>query len=101
MSIQVRKKSDKEMVISLDKNFDFSCVEDFRRAYEQNVVGANATYIVDFKSTHYIDSSALGMLINLQKHVSGQGSKVLLTNPSQEVRKIFSISRFDKKFTIQ
>ena len=101
MTIQVRKSNDRETTISLDKTFDFNCVEDFRRAYELCSMEAKSTLIVDFRNTHYIDSSALGMLINLQKFVEPKGCTVMLSNPSTEIRKIFAISRFDKKFTIQ
>ena len=102
MSIRTEDINDKETTIILDRQFDFNCVEDFRRAYDnpEKVVGKKS-YIVDFKHTQYIDSSALGMLINMQKKVSEKGGVVKLINPNDQVKKLFVISHFDKKFEIQ
>lgn len=101
MAIRTEKLNDNELVIILDKQFDFSCVEDFRRAYQGPDKANKKTYVVDFKYTQYIDSSALGMLVNLQKRAAETGAQVKLTNPSEQVKKLFAISRFDKKFDIQ
>ena len=101
MTIRTESVSDQEVAIILDKQFDFNCVEDFRRAYEHPDRANKKQYTIDFKFTQYIDSSALGMLINLQKKVAESGGKVRLTNPSDQVKKLYAISRFDKKFDIQ
>ena len=101
MTIRTEKINDQEIAIILDKQFDFNCVEAFRKAYEHPEHQAKRSYVVDFKYTQYIDSSALGMLINLQKKVAETGGKVKLSNPSEQIRKLFVISRFDKKFEIQ
>lgn len=101
MSIRTEEMNDNELAIVLDKKFDFNCVEEFRRAYEDPNQSNKRTYVIDFKYTQYIDSSALGMLINLQKKVSEHGGKVRLNNPSEQIKKLFAISRFDKKFDIQ
>ncbi len=101
MSIRTETLNDKEMAIILDRQFDFNCVEEFRRAYDHPERLGKKTYVIDFKNTQYIDSSALGMLINLQKKVALEGGSVKLINPSEQVRKLFVISHFDKKFVIQ
>ena len=101
MAIRTQETSDRELSIVLDKQFDFNSVEEFRRAYENPSHSGKKSYIVDFKFTQYIDSSALGMLINLQKSVSQSGGTVKLINPNEQVKKLFAISRFDKKFEIQ
>jgi anti-anti-sigma regulatory factor len=48
-----------------------------------------------------MDSSALGMLINMQKYWEGRCSQYRIINANQQLKKIFAISRFDKKFTIE
>lgn len=101
MSIRTESLNEDELAIILDKKFDFNCVEEFRRAYEEPDSVTKHSYVVDFKYTQYIDSSALGMLINLQKRVAEHGGRVKLTNPSDQIKKLFVISRFDKKFDIQ
>lgn len=101
MTIQARHSPEKDLNIILGETFDFNCVEDFRNAYVDTEVGQRKSYIIDFKNTHYIDSSALGMLINLQKYAQEHDSDVRLINPNPQIRKILAISRFDKKFLIE
>ena len=47
-----------------------------------------------------MDSSALGMLLNMQKTMMSQVSKFSIVNCRPQVAKILKISRFDKKFEI-
>lgn len=100
MSITSRKITDREYEISLGETFDFNCVEDFRSAYESVDDGGAKDFVIDFRATHYMDSSALGMLINMQKYWQERKANISIINTNPQVRKIFSISRFDKKFTI-
>ncbi|MFT7560070.1 MAG: anti-anti-sigma factor [Flavobacteriales bacterium] len=89
-----------DVKISLSERFDFACVEEFRQSYESvSVVGKKAV-VIDFRGTRYMDSSALGMLIDAKSHFSQSDSKVTLLNCNDQIKKIFSISRFDKKFDI-
>ena len=85
----------------LGDTFDFNCVEEFRRAYESADNGTARDFIVDFRNTNYMDSSALGMLINMDKFWQDRGTTIRLVNPNPQVKKIFTISRFDKKFVIE
>ncbi len=100
MSISVNIKSDTEFVISLGERFDFGCVEDFRKAYESVQPKGKAQVVMDFRGTRYMDSSALGMLINARSHFNSDEVKVSLANCNDQIKKIFSISRFDRKFEI-
>ena len=101
MTIHARKTSEKDLTIILGDTFDFNCVDSFRKAYEGQYEDKLKSYIIDFRSTHYMDSSALGMLINLLKFAQARNGTVKLINPSTQIRKILSISRFDKKFAIE
>ncbi len=86
--------------VTLAEVFDFSCLEDFRGTYEDCTPSTARDFTIDFRNTRYIDSSALGMLIDLRKHI-GEGHDITIVNCNPQIKKIFSISRFDKKFTIQ
>ncbi len=56
----------KVLVVDVGTKFDFSKVEDFRNAYGE--LGDDVSHItVDLSRTEYMDSSALGMLLNMQK----------------------------------
>lgn len=99
MAIRIEKQDEHEAIV-LDERFDFESVGPFRTSYESLTTVKNNTVAVDFRGTRYIDSSALGMLINAKTYFSDKGVKVKLINANDQIKKIFSISRFDKKFDI-
>lgn len=101
MSIEVKGNgADGEITLTMGKSFDFNCVHDFRTAYESIKVESGVPVIIDMRSTQYMDSSALGMLINMHKFFSGDSVVIKIVNSSEQIKKIFTISRFDKKFQI-
>ncbi|VUD56496.1 STAS-domain containing protein [Thalassocella blandensis] len=99
MAITIETQDEHEAIIP-DERFDFESVGPFRSCYESLTTVKNNTVAVDFRNTRYIDSSALGMLINAKTYFSDKGIKVKLINANDQIKKIFSISRFDKKFEI-
>ncbi len=101
MSLEKELSADgKTLTIILDEKFDFGKVQDFRESYSEGVDGVEKI-VIDLANTEYMDSSALGMLLNMQKNLQGQVSEFVIINSRPPVAKILQISRFDKKFTIQ
>lgn len=94
------KKDDtgKVLTISIEGTFDFKLMQDFRGSYDTNE--KLDTYILDFSGVEYMDSSALGMLLNMRKNV-GDDVRIVIKHAQPAVGKILSMSRFDKKFDIQ
>ena len=86
---------DNEVVIFLKEKFDFSVADEFKSAYESHT---SAKYIIDFRDTDYMDSSGLGMLLNMKRSV-GDG-EITLINCKAQIKKILVISRFDEQFDI-
>lgn len=88
-----------ELTIVIQGRFDFGAHQEFRDAYER----VNLTpkrYVVDLKSTTYLDSSALGMLLLLRDHAGGDHAQIRLLNCNSDVRKILAISNFEQLFQI-
>ncbi|MBS3798868.1 MULTISPECIES: STAS domain-containing protein [unclassified Pseudoalteromonas] len=92
-------KEKNTLVIVIKDKFDFNLVQDFRNAYIGIDPGARSVE-VDLRATSYMDSSALGMLLNMQKALKGQVERFAICNANAQLKKIFQISRFDKKFAI-
>lgn len=101
MTIKKVKVSDSDISLQLDAMFDFNCMEEFRNAYTDLSGKDNSRLNIDFQNTRYMDSSALGMLLNLKKHFEGTPLKIMLINTNEQIKKILMISRFDKKFDIE
>jgi anti-anti-sigma factor len=88
------------LVIDVGNKFDFSKVEEFRNAYAE--LKEETTHItVELSRTEYMDSSALGMLLNMQKALNERKLSYSIENARPQVAKILKISRFDKKFEIK
>lgn len=101
MAISSRMSADgRELLISIRGRFDFSCHQDFRKAYEEQTP-APQSYVVDMSEATYLDSSALGMLLLLRDHAGGDSAHIRIINCNGDVRKILAISNFEQLFTIQ
>lgn len=97
MSINVSKQGD-TVTIKLGSRFDFDLVQNFREAYSDT--SDINTISIDFRDTEYMDSSGLGMLINMHRSLAESISKIKLVNCRPQVKKVLLISRFDKYFEI-
>ncbi|MEE8057155.1 MAG: STAS domain-containing protein [Pseudomonadales bacterium] len=89
----------RELTINIEGRFDFSSHQEFRRAYE-GVEAKPDRYHVDMNATSYLDSSALGMLLLLRDYAGGDSSNISILNCNEDVKKILSISNFEKLFDI-
>ena len=89
----------KTLTISVEGRFDFSSHQEFRRAYEDRPVAAQA-YIIDLQAASYLDSSALGMLLLLKDFAGGDNADIKIINCNDDVKKILSISNFEQLFSI-
>jgi len=87
-----------QLTIGVSGKFDFSQVKDFKDAYSESDY-KDASYIVDLQETEHMDSSALGMLLNMRKFL-GDDTEISISNSRPQIKKILTISRFDKKFSI-
>lgn len=85
------------LTISITGRFDFEMVQEFRSAYADKKAGS---YVIDMRGTEHMDSSALGMLLNMRKSL-GENADISIINCRPQIKKILTISRFDKKFKIE
>jgi len=90
-----------EAAIAVGEIFDFHCVQSFKRCYEGVDYDTVTRVIIDFGNTRYMDSSALGMLLNVKAYANNRGAEIVLKNTNLQINKILSIARFDKLFEIE
>jgi anti-anti-sigma factor len=88
-----------EFTISISGDFDFNLVKAFCTAYK-SLTASQHTIVVDFRKTDFMDSSGLGMLIKLRKHL-GPNADIRLRTPNAQVLNILEIARFSERFTIE
>lgn len=96
MTLDVKKEND-TVIIALDQSFDFDSVADFRAAYTSY---QGRRYIIDFRATDYMDSSGLGMLLNMKRYLGEGAAPIELINCRPQVKRVLTISRFETLFEI-
>jgi HptB-dependent secretion and biofilm anti anti-sigma factor len=102
MAIKTTASSDgKTVTLFVEGRFDFSLHKDFSEAYKDLPKGEKH-FIVDLSQVQYMDSSAMGMLLQLREHAAKDGmDSVILANPSSGVADILRIANFEKLFTVK
>lgn len=99
MSVEAQVDSAaKHITISIEGAFGFNLVQDFRRCYNDR---QEFRFTIDLRKVDYIDSAGLGMLLNMHNYLGQDDGMIKITNTLPQVRKILTISRFDKKFVIE
>lgn len=88
------------LTIAVKGDFNFLLLNEFRDAYSSDEAVAARKLVVDLARTETIDSSALGMLLNMQRHLDKKDGEITIINSNSVVQKIFKITHFGKKFNI-
>lgn len=102
MAIASENKDDR-ILLKLPAQFNYEVQSEFRKSYEQHE--KSHSFMLDFSSVSYIDSSGLGMLLLLHDYLGNANNdekkqRLHFINCKVEIQKIFQISNFDKLFTI-
>ncbi len=101
MSITTELSPDEKCVtLVIVGRFDFSTHQEFMQAYKAFPKGEKE-FVVDLAHAEYLDSSAMGMLLQLREHNAKESSGVILRNGNEAVQEILRIANFGKLFTIQ
>jgi anti-anti-sigma factor len=97
--LSVTTKDDTYTVV-LSGRFDFSLHKEFT-GYYRDVTRSHTHFVVDMSQIEYMDSSALGMLLQLKEHAEKIKGKVVLHRPTPAVRDVLNIAHFDSLFEIK
>lgn len=93
----VTHSRDDVLTVQLEEKFDFDYVEEFREIYTKSEA---KSYVLDFRNTEYMDSSGLGMLLNMRRYLGDGAIPIKLVNCRPQVKKVLLISKFETKFDI-
>ncbi len=86
-------------ILRLPSRFDYSYHRQFSELYTPLVeISKCIEIILDFSQVEYLDSSALGMMVLLQKRASGQGKKVKIKGARGATDEILKMANMQKIF---
>lgn len=86
------------VTIHVSGRFDFSTHQDFLSAYKAHPKGEKQ-FVVDLSGAEYMDSSAMGMLLQLREH-GDKSAPIRLTNGNEGIQEILRIANFHKLFDV-
>jgi anti-anti-sigma factor len=89
----------KTLHIRMGERFDFSAHSALRAAYAGDRPSFE-TYLVDLRETNYMDSSALGMLLQLKEHAGGGLRSLQIKNANESIKEILAVANFDQLMQI-
>lgn len=91
-------ENEKKLLIKFPEKFNYKFENQFNSILkdDKKVV----LYELDFEETKQIDSSALGFLLSLKSHSESVHSEVVILNISEDVKKIFKVTNYDKVFNL-
>ena len=97
----LKRKSENGNVVTIyiPERFDFGLHGEFRKLYEEEQDLKD--FVLDMNKTQYMDSSALGMMLQLNEFAKNKNSKVSVANANNNIMQIMQIAHFDKLFTIK
>ena len=88
--------------IILTGAFDFSVQDNFRQIIDETLNNQKIKDItVDMAAVTFMDSSAIRLLLHLNKKAVAEGKTLTLINCHDPLREIFSIGGFDTVLTIR
>ena len=93
MSLGIKLSDDgKQIFISMPERFAFEIHSELRKAYSNNK--SITKVVVDLSNTSYLDSSALGMLLQLREHAGDDINSVKIVNAKNDVKDILKVANF-------
>ncbi|MBF0541103.1 MAG: STAS domain-containing protein [Nitrospirae bacterium] len=101
MAITSKVTDGNSAVLQISGRFDINDFENFSETSKTLINKGVKKYIVDLSETEYLDSSALGMLLLLRERVGGDEADITIVNASSEVKKILTISNFQRLFKLE
>jgi len=94
-------EQDYGIVLTPLQEWDLDRVNEFSNFLQQHLKPQkHQNFIVDLAKIEYIDSMALGVLVNLHRRYQEEGGTVYLLNPQETVDKILKESGISKVFNI-
>lgn len=96
-----RKSQDGMYIIIVSGDFSFLTLDEFRTAYSSNECKSSRKHIVDLSKTKTVDSSALGMILNMQSHLEKADKEIEIRGSNEQILRVFKITNFARKFKIE
>jgi anti-anti-sigma factor len=95
MDIQVESRGDRR-IVRIKGKITFEHCPAFQSELEPVVAVGVREVVIDFKDVPFMDSSGIGEILRLFKLMREREGSLVLINPNQKLRNLFTMYRFQK-----
>ena len=89
-----------EIVVALDGEVDVERCQEVREQLHGLVDEGARHVVLDLTHLHFLDSTALGMLVGLHRRLTDEDGLLELRSPTAPIRRALAVSGLDKVLTI-
>jgi len=90
------KGMEQATLISLKGEVDIYSIGKFRESIEDKIRTQAPEIILDCTELSYMDSTGMGVLIELRNKAKDMGQKIIMMNPRPNIKKLLNITGVDK-----
>lgn len=99
--INIFKENQNSLMLDLNvSEANLSNSEEFKRELLKLISKTEKTIILNLDQVEYIDSSFLGALVSVLKHLLASKTDLILVGLRKDITELFSLIRLDKVFKI-
>ena len=96
----IEEKND-HLLVKLIGDLDVYSKEDFSKSCDESLKNTDTDFIIDLEKLDYIDSTGLGMFINIYKDQKEKDKSVKIINPKENIKKLFKITDISDLFEME
>lgn len=97
---EVKELGDALNEIKINGEIDIYTAGSFKESVENAIDDGNKQIILDLSELSYIDSTGIGVLIELRKEGAEKNSTIVLKKPRKNIMKLFTLTGINQIFTI-
>ena len=97
-----KEKVNNILVLSIDeKEANLSKADHFKQLVAEEIEKGERNLIISFKNVEYLDSSFLGALVGVLKHLIPLKGQLVLTDLNSDIENLFELTRLNKIFNLK
>lgn len=96
----IEEKND-HLLVELIGDLDVYSKENFSKFCDESLKDKNENLIIDLEKLDYIDSTGLGMFINIYKDQKEKEKSVKVINAKENIKKLFKITDISDLFEME
>jgi anti-anti-sigma factor len=100
MDIQVESQGERR-VVHLKGKVTYEHCPELQARLDRVLAEGVRDVVIDFKEVPFLDSSGIGEILRLFKLMRERQGELVLVNPNQKLRTLFTMYRFDKFMKIR